>query len=224
MSNQRELDRCPAGSVTDCFEFNQTLRQRVRHNLELLYRVPSSDSALLPAAVAIVLTDDGDQPCFVLTRRSSSLQRHSGQYALPGGRRDDGEAIVDTALRELREELGLTVEPASVLGCLDDFPTRSGFSITPVVIWAGPDLVLDPDPGEVDAVFRIPLWDLAQPRIPRLEYVDDCPRPVLSAFFETLDDEVFAPTAAILFQFREVALYGRATRVAHFEQPRFAWK
>jgi 8-oxo-dGTP pyrophosphatase MutT (NUDIX family) len=175
-----------------------------------------------PAAVAVVLLPDASgQSCFLLTRRGA-LRRHAGQYALPGGRQDEGETAERAALRELREEVGLDLEPESVLGRLDDYSTRSGFCITPVVAWAptAPDLVLDP--AEVAEVYRVPLAELAHPDVPILTSIPESDRPVLSV--PLMDTLVFSPTASILYQLIEVAYFGRPTRVAHFEQPVFAWR
>ncbi len=159
-----------------------------------------------------------------MTLRPPKLNRHGGQYALPGGRLDDGESEVEAAQRELKEELGLDLDQDAVLGRLDQFPTRSGFRISPIVMWAADHAELRPDPSEVAQVFHLPLRELDSPDIPRLEKSDNSDHPVLSAFFPTLGHYMYAPTAAILYQFREVALRRRATRVSHFDQPTFAWK
>ena len=109
-----------------------------------------------------------------------------------------------------------------VIGLLDDYPTRSGFVITPVVVWAGASADLLPDPREVAAAYRIPLEELDHPEIPRLRRIPESDRPVIS--IPLAGHDVHAPTAAVVYQFREVALHGRETRVAHFEQPVFAWR
>ena len=155
---------------------------------------------------------------------AKGLARHSGQYALPGGRLEPNESTEMAALRELEEELGLTASTSQVAGQLDDFATRSGFRITPVVVWLGQDTNMSLDPGEVDAVFSVPIRALNHPDVPRLHQITQSPSPVLSIWFESLQEEVFSPTAAILYQFREVVLFGRETRVAHYEQPVFAWR
>ncbi|MFN8112778.1 MAG: CoA pyrophosphatase [Solirubrobacterales bacterium] len=159
---------------------------------------------------------------FLLCRRSLGMRRHAGQWALPGGRLDDGEEPADAALRELDEELGLRLGPDAVVGWLDDYVTRSGFVISPVVLWGGGDPVLEPDPGEVFATYRIGLHALRDSS-PRLIDIPESDRPVLQ--MPLGKDLIHAPTGAILLQFRQVALMGRAgERVDHVEEPVFAWR
>ncbi|MGH0037258.1 MAG: NUDIX hydrolase [Myxococcota bacterium] len=199
------------------------LRRRIDDHLRGFDRRSEEQPDLRGAAVVAALTDDlHGRACFVLTRRASGLRRHAGQWALPGGRIDPGETAVEAALRELHEEVGLELGGDRVLGCLDDYPTRSGFAITPVVVWAGSSASLVPDPSEVAAVYRVPLDELEHPDVPHLKTIPESDRPVLS--ITLMGREINAPTAAILYQLREVALHGRPTRVAHYEQPVFAWK
>jgi len=203
--------------------FDAALRARMESNLARFDRRAMPDPALRPAAVALVITanDTGDA-CFLITRRAARLKRHSGQFALPGGRLDRGETVVEAALRETHEEIGLRLDPSDVLGRLDDFATRSGFRMSPVVAWAEPGQTLRPNPAEVEKLHVVPLSELEKPEVPVLREIPESDRPVLSV--PILDTLVHSPTAAILYQLREVALAGRATRVAHFEQPVFAWK
>ena len=159
---------------------------------------------------------------FLLCRRSLGMRRHAGQWALPGGRLDEGEEPLEAALRELDEELGLRLGPDAVVGWLDDYVTRSGFVISPVVLWGGGDPVLTPDPDEVFAAYRIGLHAL-QDSEPRLIDIPESDRPVLQMPLGT--DLIHAPTGAILLQFQRVALLGRAgERVDHVEEPVFAWR
>jgi 8-oxo-dGTP pyrophosphatase MutT (NUDIX family) len=199
------------------------LRDHIARNLASFERqlldVPDHRQA---AVGVVVLDDEAGRACFVLTRRPGTLRRHAGQFALPGGRLDPGETPEVAALREISEEIGLFLEPSAVLGRLDDFASRSGHLITPVVVWAGSDAVLTPSPAEVQAVYRVPLSDLERPGNPSLSHIPESDRPLIH--FSLVGTTVFAPTAAILYQFREVALRGRPTRVAHFEQPVFAWR
>ena len=175
------------------------------------------------AAVSMLLVEGEDgEACFVLTRRAPRLRAHGGQWALPGGRLDPGEDAVAAALRESHEEVGALCAPADVLGLLDDYPTRSGYVITPVVVWAGANARLEANPAEVAELHRVPLADLEAPGVPRLRTIPESDRPVISV--PIIGVQVHAPTAAILYQFRELALRGLHTRVDHFEQPVFAWK
>lgn len=202
---------------------DDTLRATIASNLASHTRSVEHDARLRHAAVAMtVVSDEGGEASFVITRRVSSLRNHSGQWALPGGRIDEGEDPIDAALRELEEEVALRRDRSSVLGLLDDYPTRSGFRITPVVVWAGPDVALVANPEEVAEVHRVPIAGLDAPGIPKLFDLDVSDRPVLSV--RILGQDIFAPTAAVIFQFREVAIHGRDTRVAHYDQPPFAWK
>lgn len=171
-----------------------------------------------PAAVAITLVDGGD--AFLLTRRAAGLRRHAGQWALPGGRADPGETAVGAALRELDEELGLHLDDGAVLGVLDDYATRSGFVMTPVVLWAERADALSPDPAEVGEVHRVPVAALDVE--PRFLSIPESDAPVIQ--LPLMGRFVHAPTGAVLHQFREVVLHGRHTRVAHYEQPVFAWR
>jgi len=160
---------------------------------------------------------------FLLCRRAVKMNRHAGQWALPGGKIDEGETVESAALREVEEELGLTVDPSQVLGVLDDYPTRSGFVITPIVIWGGPDVVLQPDPREVAQVLHIGLHELCRPDSPRFVTIPESDRPVVQLPIGR--DLIHAPTGAVLLQFRWVAIDGKAgARVNDFEQPVFAWR
>ena len=203
--------------------FDEALRVRVRTNLAGFPRQTIVPDGRKPAAVAVVLlADDEGRACFLLTRRTASLRTHARQWALPGGRIDSGETVEAAALRELREEVGVALEPTAVLGLLDDYGTRSGFIITPVVLWGGEHADLVPNPAEVAHVYRVPLAELDKPDVPRLIRIPESDRPVIQV--PLLESLIHAPTAAVLYQVREVVIHGRPTRVAHFEQPTWAWK
>jgi 8-oxo-dGTP pyrophosphatase MutT (NUDIX family) len=160
---------------------------------------------------------------FLLCRRAAKMNRHGGQWALPGGRVDPGETAEQTALRELEEELGVTLGHDSVLGRLDDYVTRSGYVMTPVVLWAEGDIELHPHPGEVAHAYRIGLHQLQRSDSPRFVTIPESDRPVVQ--IPLGGDVIHAPTGAVLLQFRWVGLDGRpGERVHDLEQPVFAWK
>jgi 8-oxo-dGTP pyrophosphatase MutT (NUDIX family) len=203
--------------------FNGATRQNIAERCAAFARLePRALSGLKRAAVAVALVEAADGgTALLLTRRASGLRAHSSQWALPGGRCDAGETPVAGALRELHEELGLELKPDDVLGELDDYPTRSGYLITPVVAWAADSAKLKPNPAEVRSVHRIALTDIEQPDAFDFVTIPQSARRVIR--FRHAGQYIHAPTAALIYQFREV-LAGRETRVAELEQPVFAWK
>lgn len=158
---------------------------------------------------------------FLLCRRAAGLNRHASQWALPGGRVDPGESAPDAARRELDEELGVAVDEAAVLGLLDDYATRSGYVITPVVLWGGGHLELHPSADEVLAAYRVGLHELLREDSPRFVTIPESDRPVVQVPLG--NDLIHAPTGAVLLQLRWLGLEGRGDSVAHLEQPVFAW-
>jgi 8-oxo-dGTP pyrophosphatase MutT (NUDIX family) len=192
------------------------LRRTIAGNLERFDRLASSAPGI-PAAVALaVLHDQDGRACMPMFVRAARLSRHAGQFGLPGGKVDRGEGPEAAAIRELREELGLEVDSGAVLGLLDDFDTQSGFTMTPVVIWGGATTAnLEPSPDEVAQLFLLTMPDLRAA-------VAGARRGTSRAFCLELPwAAIYAPTAAILYQFSEVALDGRSTRVNDYYQPPF---
>jgi 8-oxo-dGTP pyrophosphatase MutT (NUDIX family) len=168
------------------------------------------------------MVDVSGGAAFLLCRRASRLSSHAAQWALPGGRLDPGETAVDAALREMDEEVGIRLSDSEVLGLLDDYPTRSGYVITPVVIWGGGRLDPRPAPDEVVAVYRVGLHQLQRDDSPRFIAIPESPRPVVQ--IPLGNDLIHAPTGAVLLQLRWLCLEGRHDRVDELEQPVFAWK
>ena len=206
--------------------FDDATRRNIAERCAAFARLPGGEPlpVLKRAAVAIALVAAGDvagATALLLTRRAAGLRAHGSQWALPGGRCDAGETPVVAALRELHEEVGLGLAPDAVLGLLDDYPTRSGYLITPVVVWAASSAGLSLNPAEVASVHRIALSDIERAEAFDFTAIPESDRRVIR--FHLAGQMIHAPTAALIYQFREV-LAGRATRVAELEQPVFAWK
>ena len=211
---------------------NRVSKQQIRQRLQrfnvatLTARYPDYRRA----AVALVIVDEGHgarvrglakplawsaDPALILTRRPLTMRRHAGQWALPGGRLDGAETIEQAALRELREEVGLALRPSAILGRLDDFATRSGFVISPLVLWGGGAWHLRAQPAEVASIHRIRLAEFNRVDAPLLspqtQPPQDAPEdrapsgptgPVLR--MPVGSDHIAAPTAAWHYQFREL--------------------
>lgn len=218
-------------------QLDAALRQLLTQRLARFEVQAAPQPVQRAAAVALALCAEGhgadlqglpvhtgwsSRAALILTKRSLGLRNHAGQWSLPGGRIDGDETPEQAALRELGEEVQLPLDASSVLGRLDDFVTRSGFAITPVVVWAGEARSLVANPAEVHSIHRIPIEEFGRADAPWLDTVDTSEHPMLR--MPVGDTWIAAPTAALLYQFRELCLHGRSTRVAHFEQPAFAWK
>ena len=207
------------------YPFDETLRRLMADRLTAFTPETRASSDLKQAAVAIAVApqpDDEAEAGFLLTRRVPRLSAHAGQWALPGGRLDPGEDAITAALREMREEIGLTLTQDHMLGRLDAYPTRSGYEITPIVFWA-PDLSeMKANPSEVASIHHFPLSEFDREGSPEFIDIPESERPVIRLHIG--DSQIHAPTAALLHQFAEVTLRGRTTRVAHLEQPVWAWK
>jgi 8-oxo-dGTP pyrophosphatase MutT (NUDIX family) len=202
-------------------ESGELRRDSLVANLARFDRIVPDQPSLTPASVAVCVMSAADARSLLITRRARGLRAHAGQWALPGGRRDAGESIEQAALRELHEETGVRAGAEDVLGLLDDYVTRSGYVITPVVVWGGVsrDDLAGPA-SEVTRVYQVPLHDLDVD--PEFVQIPESSRPVIR--LPLFDRYVHAPTAAIIYQFCQVALHGNHVRVAHYDAPVFAWR
>jgi 8-oxo-dGTP pyrophosphatase MutT (NUDIX family) len=221
----------------DQFICNEDLLHRIRSNLKRFDIRTHNKEGYKHAAVAITVVDLQHDPgvygipfheawsthaALILTRRAVTLRKHAAQWALPGGRMDTGERPEDAALRELEEEVGLKLGENRIIGRLDDYSTRSGFTISPIVVWGGTGITLTANPGEVSAIHRIPLSEFMRSDAPILEPIAESDHPAL--MMPVGNSFIAAPTAAMIYQFREVAILGQNKRVDHYDQPHFAWQ
>jgi 8-oxo-dGTP pyrophosphatase MutT (NUDIX family) len=178
----------------------QPLKERIR--AALASRMPQRKDAgsLTRASVLVPLFaqhPDGRAAVW-LVRRSEGLRTHSGQVALPGGKRDDSDATpLATALREAEEEIGLDPLSVDVLGALDDHVSGTGFVISPYVGWISTPFEPKPLPGEVARAFAVPLSVFrGEPSTLQLRDAQDALRTVCS--YEVGGETVWGITAAIL--------------------------
>jgi 8-oxo-dGTP pyrophosphatase MutT (NUDIX family) len=196
-------------------------REAIAANLAAFRREALHRPDLRQASVALCILTAPAGDTLLITRRATGLRSHAGQWALPGGRREAGESAEGAALRELAEETGLQADSDAVLGLLDDYVTRSGYVITPVVVWGGePPSEIVGAPTEVSSVYQVPVADLDVE--PETVTIPESDAPVIR--LPLLGRFVHAPTAAIVYQFCQVALHGTERRVAHFDAPVFLWR
>ena len=213
--------------------FDESLRATLAKNLAAHARQERPIEGRRHAAVAVVIVDsdheadageiigEADGAALLLCQRALRMTRHAGQWALPGGRIEAGESPLEAALRELDEEVGVRLGPDSVVGWLDDYATRSGYLITPVVLWGPASPALAPADQEVLGVYRLGLRTLLDVE-PRFIAIPESDRPVLQ--LPLGGHLIHAPTGAVLFGLRQVGLLGRTgERVDEFEEPVFAW-
>jgi 8-oxo-dGTP pyrophosphatase MutT (NUDIX family) len=133
-------------------------------DLDLDHGLASHDPGTLkPAAVLIGLVDRPGGFTMILTRRSDTLRNHTGQVALPGGRRDPGETAWAAALREAEEEIGLDPARVELVGLSTAYRTGTGYHVTPVVGFVTPPIELMANPAEVAEIFEPPFDFLMDP-------------------------------------------------------------
>lgn len=161
----------------------------------------------LHAAVLLGLVERDDGLNVLLTRRNDALRLHAGQVSLPGGRVDPGDAgVVGAALREAREEIGLSPAQTRPLGFLDPVRTLTGYRVVPLIAQVDPGFVPRPDPAEVAAVFEVPLSFLLARRHLRELRIEfgGRPRPVLeyAPYPGAPGQRIWGVTASILYNLR----------------------
>ncbi|MBI3927229.1 MAG: CoA pyrophosphatase [Armatimonadetes bacterium] len=165
--------------------------------------IPLPDIELRPAAVLVPLIPRQELE-LLLIRRSGNLRHHAGQIAFPGGARDPGDvSLLDTALREGQEEVGLPRERVRILGRLDMVFTPSGYTLTPFVGLVT-DGSFEPCPHEVEEIFTVPLQKLLDPDIYREEWWTWQGRSYPVSYFELPGCTIWGATGRLVVNLLEV--------------------
>lgn len=180
----------------------EPLRQLLAHRSKVALNLPD----FTPAAVLLLLYPKNGQYHLVLTRRTSEVEHHKGEVSLPGGaRHDDDGSLMEVALRENEEEIGIPPQAVEVLGELDDFATFSRYVITPFVGVATQPLSFVPSPIEVDKVLEVPLSSLMADGALRERVREREGVTITDYVFEHEGDLVWGATARILRHFVQLA-------------------
>ena len=162
---------------------------------------------LCPAGVLIPVIERVAGLSVLLTQRSADLKHHAGQVSFPGGRMEEHDAdVVQTALRETHEEVGIPPQAIDVVGYLPPMPTVTGYAVTPVVGLVSADVPLRIDRTEVEYAFEVPLAFLLDRRNERaLERVYEGRRiPTVEFHYE--GERIWGATAHILVELRRILL------------------
>lgn len=150
------------------------------------------------ASVLVLLTNDDANPELIFTLRAQHLSSHPGEVSFPGGMWEPQDVtLVDTALRESYEEVGVLPEAVTLLGACRPRSTRAGIRVTPFVGVIDVDTVFVPNPAELDAIFRVPLAAFVagiQTRTDVFSYADKC---FSVPVYQYLEYEIWGFTAAI---------------------------
>jgi 8-oxo-dGTP pyrophosphatase MutT (NUDIX family) len=170
-----------------------------------------TDSKRMPSAVLVPIYNKEGQCHILFTQRTDNVKEHKGQISFPGGARQDGESLLDTALRESQEEVSLSPADVEILGELDDTATlTSNFVVTPfigVIPWPHN---LKADGWETDELIEVPIAALLEKKAREDKNEVIGGKPVTSYFYHYGDRVIWGATARILHQFLE--LYQRAMK------------
>lgn len=184
---------------------DSTIEETIRRVLSARKKVAVQDQSLMPAAVLLLLYPKDGEYCILLQKRTDGVEHHKGEISLPGGSRDlDDRDFLDTALREVHEEMGIRPEAVTVLGDLDDVVTRSQFGIRVFVGTIPYPYPFKPSPVEIAEVLEVPVAELLSSanRREEVRWVDGRVSKAYSyAYKEHL---IFGATAQIITQFLEL--------------------
>jgi 8-oxo-dGTP pyrophosphatase MutT (NUDIX family) len=162
-----------------------------------------TDDERRPSAVLVPVFEEEGEAWMVLTRRAQHMRNHRGEVSFPGGRQDDGEALVETAKREALEEIGLDPATVEVVAELDHLVTiSSGAAIVPFVgILPGRPAQLTPNPDEVELILTLPFAELLRDGTFHEERWELWGADRSMVFFDVVGDTIWGATARILHGF-----------------------
>ncbi|HXF82926.1 MAG TPA: CoA pyrophosphatase [bacterium] len=184
------------------------LLELIRRRLAARTRRVLDDASQRRAAVLVPLLRERGELAVLFTRRTETVEHHKGQIALPGGARDPEDAgLLETALRETEEELGLRRDLVTILGALDDVATVvSGFIITPFVGVIPTPVPLRVNPQEIAEVLTVPLAVFRDPSRVRVETrTGPSGEQVEVVFYDHGPHVIWGATARIMQDFIEAA-------------------
>jgi len=182
-------------------ESHQIMRVIYDQSIEL----PFSKINSIPAAVLILLYLADNEIYFFLTKRTDDLKHHKGQISLPGGTQEGNEKLIDTALRETQEEIGINKTSISIIGTITPlFVPVTGFMIYPFIGYSLNKLNPKPDPVEVAKIFSVNISDLLNKENRTTEQRNIRGYDVQVPYFKLNDYQVWGATSMILSEFRDL--------------------
>ena len=182
-------------------ESHQKMRVIYDQSIEL----PFSKINSTQAAVLILLYLEDNEIYFFLTKRTDELKHHKGQISLPGGTQEGNEKLIDTALRETQEEIGINKTSISIIGTITPlFVPVTGFMIYPFIGYSLNKLNPKPDPVEVATIFSVNISDLLNKENRTTEQRNIRGYDVQVPYFKLNDYQVWGATSMILSEFRDL--------------------
>ena len=182
-------------------ESHQKMRVIYDQSIEL----PFSKINSTQAAVLILLYLVDNEIYFFLTKRTDELKHHKGQISLPGGTQEGNEKLIDTALRETQEEIGINKTSISIIGTITPlFVPVTGFMIYPFIGYSLNKLDPKPDPVEVATIFSVNISDLLNKENRTTEQRNIRGYDVQVPYFKLNDYQVWGATSMILSEFRDL--------------------
>jgi len=180
-------------------------QQKMRVNYDQSIELPFSINNSTPAAVLILLYLEDNEIYFFLTKRTDELENHKGQISLPGGMQEGNEKLIDTALRETQEEIGINKTSISIIGKITPlFVPVTGFMIYPFIGYSLNKLDPKMDPVEVAAIFSVNISDLLNKENRTIEQRNIRGYDVQVPYFKLNDYKVWGATSMILSEFRDL--------------------